>query len=308
MSKKTAQNEVVITRLIGGLGNQLFQYAVGRAISERTQAPLLLDASGFASYELRCYELDGFNISAKVASDAQLAGVGVTAGETPSLLERVKRRFLSQSAPKMPSQEPILREASFTYDVRIEQVQSPIYLDGYWQSERYFSGIRNQLLQELTLKGDWGSGNQDMFGQIQSAGVGAVSLHVRRGDYVTNSNTASYHGVCSLDYYRAAVAYIAERVDAPHFFIFSDDHAWVRENLQTGFPTTFVDVNSADNGICDMMLMKSCRHHVTANSSFSWWGAWLNPSNEKIVVVPRQWFNEAVKDTSDLIPSAWVRL
>lgn len=299
---------MIITRLIGGLGNQLFQYAVGRAVATRTNTPLLLDASGFANYELRRYELDGFNVCAQLALDAQLARVGVTAGEAPSLLDRIKRRLLPRSAPKLSLQEPILRESSFTYDARIEQAQAPIYLDGYWQSERYFSAIRTQLLQEFTLKSDWGAGNEDMFGKIQAVGTGAVSLHVRRGDYVTNAHTASYHGVCSLDYYRAAVAYVAERVTAPHFFIFSDDHDWARENLQTGFPTTFVSVNSADNGIYDMMLMKSCRHHIIANSSFSWWGAWLNPSAEKIVVAPQQWFKEADKDTSDLIPSGWVRL
>lgn len=299
---------MIITRLIGGLGNQLFQYAVGRAVATRTNTSLLMDANGFASYDLRRYELDGFNICAELATDAQLACVGIAAGEKLSLLKRIKLRLFRGSSPQLPLREPVLREASFTYDTRLEQVQAPIYLDGYWQSERYFSTIRAQLLQELTLKSDWGAGNEDMFGQIQAVGTGAVSLHVRRGDYVTNAHTASYHGVCSLDYYRAAVSYIAERVAAPHFFIFSDDHDWVRENLQTGFPTTFVSVNSADNGIYDMMLMKSCRHHIIANSSFSWWGAWLNPSVEKIVVAPQQWFKEADKDTSDLIPSGWVRL
>lgn len=299
---------MIITRLIGGLGNQLFQYAVGRAVATRTNSPLLLDASGFANYELRRYELDGFNVCAQLASDAQLARVGVTAGDAPSLLDRIKCRLFPRSASKLSLQEPILRESSFTYDARIEQAQAPIYLDGYWQSERYFSAIRTQLLQELTLKSDWGPGNEAMFGRIQAEGARAVSLHVRRGDYVTNAHTASYHGVCSLDYYRAAVAYIAERVAVPHFFIFSDDHDWVRENLQTGFPTTFVAVNSADNGIYDIMLMKSCRHHIIANSSFSWWGAWLNPLTEKLVIAPQQWFKEADKDTCDLIPSGWVRL
>ncbi|OZB32549.1 MAG: alpha-1,2-fucosyltransferase, partial [Ferrovum sp. 34-44-207] len=296
---------MIITRLIGGLGNQIFQYAVGRAVAARTNTPLLLDASGFPGYELRRYELDGFNVRAELVSAAQLARVGVTASAPHSLLERIKLRFFSQSTQKLPLREPILREASFTYDTRIEYVQAPIYLDGYWQSERYFSAIRMQLLQELTLKNEWGVGNEDMFAQIQAAGLGAVSLHVRRGDYVTNSHTATYHGVCSLDYYRAAVAYIAERVAAPHFFIFSDDHDWVSTNLQTGFPTTFVSVNSADHGIYDMMLMKTCRHHVIANSSFSWWGAWLNPYQDKIVVAPQRWFSGASHDISDLIPASW---
>lgn len=308
MSNKPASNDAVITRLIGGLGNQLFQYAVGRAVAARTGATSLMDASGFANYDLRRYELDGFNIRSQLASDAQLASVGVAAGQTPSLFERLKRRFIPHAAAALPLQEPVLREASFTYDARVEQVRAPVYLDGYWQSERYFAHMRNELLQELTLKRDWDAANQEMHARIKDAGPGAVSLHVRRGDYVTNAHTASYHGVCSLDYYRAGVAYIAERVAAPHFFLFSDDPEWVRENLQTGFPTTIVDVNSADHGIYDMMLMKSCSHHVIANSSFSWWGAWLNPSPEKIVIAPQQWFKEADKDTGDLIPSNWVRL
>lgn len=201
---------MIITRLIGGLGNQLFQYAVGRAVAERTHTPLLLDASGFASYELRRYELGGFNTRAELASDEQLAAVGVAAGEAPSILARIKRRIFPLSAPGPLSREPILREASFHYDARIEDVQAPIYLDGYWQSERYFLDIRPQLLQELTLTNDWGPDNEDILRRILATGMRAVSLHVRRGDYVTNAHTASYHGVCSLDYYRSAVAYIAE--------------------------------------------------------------------------------------------------
>lgn len=293
--------EPVIANLIGGLGNQMFQYATGRAVAHRHGVPLLLDSSGFAHYDLRRYELGELSIQARLATEDELTHAGVKA-KAPTLLSRVSKALgLDRTAN-------LLKEESFTYDTRIEQATPPVYLDGYWQSERYFSTIRTQLLQELTLKNNWGPSNEDMFGQIQAAGAGAVSLHVRRGDYVTNAHTASYHGVCSLDYYRAAVAYIAERVSVPQFFIFSDDHDWVRQSLQTGFPTTFVAVNSADNGIYDLMLMRSCRHHIIANSSFSWWGAWLNSSEDKIVVAPQHWFSGASHDTSDLIPVSWIRL
>lgn len=279
----------------------MFQYATGRAVAHRHGVPLLLDSSGFAHYDLRRYELGELSIQARLATEDELTRAGVKA-KAPTLLNRVSK-VLGLDRPAN-----LLKEASFTYDARIEQATPPVYLDGYWQSERYFSTIRAQLLQELTLKSNWGPDNEDMFGQILAAGAGAVSLHVRRGDYVTNAHTASYHGVCSLDYYRVAVAYIAERVSAPYFFIFSDDLDWVRQNLQTGFPMTFVAVNSADNGICDLMLMRSCRHHIIANSSFSWWGAWLNSSEDKIVVAPQHWFSGASHDTSDLIPASWIRL
>lgn len=293
---------MIVSRLIGGLGNQMFQYAVGRALAGHMHTPLLLDVSGFVHYDLRRYELDGFNIKAKPASEEELARLGVKAGVKPSMYERAMRKLGIRREPS------ILREASFTYDARIETVEAPLYLDGYWQSERYFAAIRPQLLQEFSLKDSWGSANDALAEQIGLAGDGAVSLHVRRGDYVNNAQTAQYHGVCSLDYYRQAVAYIVARVAAPHFFVFSDDHAWVSENLDTGCPTTFVQTNSPDQGIFDMALMKTCRHHIIANSSFSWWGAWLNANDEKIVVAPQRWFNEASKDTSDLIPAGWVRL
>lgn len=293
--------EPVIANLIGGLGNQMFQYATGRAVAHRHGAPLLLDSSGFVHYDLRRYELGKLSIQARLATEDELTHAGVRA-KAPTLLSRVSK------ALGLCHPANLLKEASFTYDTRIEQATPPVYLDGCWQSERYFSTIRAQLLQELTLKNNWVPSNEDMFGQIRAAGAGAVSLHVRRGDYVTNAHTASFHGVCSLDYYRAAVAYIAKRLGAPHFFIFSDDLDWVRQNLQIGFPTTFVAINSADNGIYDLMLMRSCRHHIIANSSFSWWGAWLNPHDDKIVVCPQRWFSGASLDTRDLIPSSWIRL
>lgn len=292
---------VVLARLIGGLGNQMFQYATGRALAERHGVPLLLDASGFAHYELRRYELAELSIQSRVATEDELARAGVVA-ITPTLLNRVKRKLGMQRPAN------VLREGSFTYDARIEGVQAPVYLDGYWQSERYFVGIADMLRKEFTLNAPTDSANADMASRIAAAGNKAVSLHIRRGDYVNNPHTAQYHGVCSLDYYRAAVEHVAARVADPHFFIFSDDHAWVSENFRLSHATTLVDVNGADRGVWDMALMKACGHHIIANSSFSWWGAWLNPAVDKIVVAPERWFAGASHDTSDLIPSTWVRL
>ena len=292
---------VVFARLIGGLGNQMFQYATGRALAQRCGVPLLLDASGFAHYDLRRYELDELSIQARLASEDELARAGVVA-RAPTLVNRMKK------ALGMRRPANVLKEASFTYDARIKAAQAPIYLDGYWQSERYFVGIADLLRREFTLKAPTDTANADMASRIAAAGAKAVSLHIRRGDYVNNPDTAQYHGVCSLDYYRAAVDHVAARVSDPHFFVFSDDHAWVSENFKLPHATTLVDVNGADRGVWDMALMKACRHHIIANSSFSWWGAWLNPAADKIVVAPERWFAGATHDTSDLIPSTWTRL
>jgi len=292
---------LVIVRLLGGLGNQIFQYATGRAVANRLDTELLLDVSSFEHYDLRRYELGGFAIDGRVATSNDLARAGVSTART-SLLSRLGRivGFTDPAA--------LYKEAAFTYDENILRVCAPVYLDGYWQSERYFLDVAGRLRKEFTLMQPLDEANRRMLEQIRNPFSKAVSLHIRRGDYVSNAHTAHFHGVCSLNYYRSAVDYLAERVRKPHFFVFSDDPDWVRDNLTLNHLTTVVEVNSADRGVFDMTLMMSCRHHIIANSSFSWWGAWLNPHEDKIVVAPKRWFSGATLDTSDLIPSSWIRL
>lgn len=291
----------IIVRLIGGLGNQMFQYATGRALADRLGVPLRLDVSGFEHYGLRRYELDRFAIRAEPASVDDLESFGVVA-RPPTLLSRVRDRLGWRHAAST-----ILREHSFAYDPRIETVQADTYLDGYWQSERYFASIAGALREDFRLLAGPDDANAAMAAAIDAA-PGAVSLHVRRGDYVSNPQTAGYHGVCSLDYYRAAVAHVVERVPDAHFFVFSDDPDWVAVHLDVGRPLTLVRINDGTRGMFDLTLMRRCRHHVVANSSFSWWGAWLNPVADKIVVAPRRWFAGAQHDTRDLVPESWVKL
>lgn len=299
---------LVVSRLIGGLGNQLFQYAAGRALADRIGAHLKLDVSGFESQALRKYELGEMNIRASIASAEELrafqkndqTGTGLRV-----LLERAKRKFGLRSAA-------IYREPSFTYGSGLSSISAPVYLDGYWQSEQYFINIAIALRDELTLAEEPDIENKAILAAIYESNSltasAAVSLHVRRGDYVSNAATAQYHGVCSLDYYRDAIAHVAARVANPHFFVFSDDPEWADANLHTGFQTTVVKANRADRGVFDLNLMKSCRHHIIANSSFSWWGAWLNADPGKIVIAPKVWFKGAKHQTDDLIPASWARL
>ena len=138
--------------------------------------------------------------------------------------------------------------------------------------------------------------------------VNSVSIHVRRGDYLTNPVTFQTHGLCDIDYYKKAIDEILDLVDKPHFFIFSDDQSWAKSNIIFGAPTDYVMHNNSLKNYEDLRLMSYCRHHIIANSSFSWWGAWLGNNPEKIVIAPKKWFNDPKIDTTDLIPDTWLRL
>jgi hypothetical protein len=294
---------LVVVRLAGGLGNQMFQYAAGRALALRHGAELKLDVSGFDAYRRRRYELDALSIRASLATDADLARFGIEAKPRWRLVERMRRRL---RIARKGRGFPVYREPHFQFDPTIAMLRPPVYLDGYWQSEKYFCDCAATLRSELTASAPFEAANAAISARIDA--VTAVSLHVRRGDYADDPKTNRYHGTCSLDYYRRAIDHIVARVGSTHVFVFSDDPPWTRANLRVDAPATFVDVNSADRGFRDIQLMSRCRHHVVANSSFSWWGAWLNPSPEKIVVAPKRWFNADGIDSRDLVPAAWVRL
>jgi hypothetical protein len=139
------------------------------------------------------------------------------------------------------------------------------------------------------------------------AAVNAVSLHVRRGDYVADARINQIYGTCDLDYYQRCCALVGGRVPNPHFFLFSDDPGWVHDHLKLDFPLTVIDHNGPDDGWQDMFLMSRCRHHIVANSGFSWWGAWLNSRPDKIVCAPANWYQSGKYDESTLVPSDWIR-
>lgn len=289
---------IIVTRLIGGLGNQMFQYAAARAVALRQDAVLKLDISGFVDYPLRRYELDQFPINANIATDSDLSHFGLRPIKQHDLQHRLRRWITGNDWP-------VYREPHFNYDSLVMQLRSPIYLDGYWQSEKYFNEFAQILRKELTPISPLESQNKNTANLI--ANVNSVSLHIRRGDYASNTHTNQYHGLCTLDYYYAAIKHIASRVSSPHFFIFSDEIDWAQANLHCDFPMTYVNANPPERCFRDMQLMSRCRHHIVANSSFSWWGAWLNPYQEKIVVAPKSWFKSDV-DTCDLLPDTWTRL
>ncbi|HJV64635.1 MAG TPA: alpha-1,2-fucosyltransferase [Geomonas sp.] len=296
---------MVIVRLSGGLGNQMFQYAAARRLALVNQAPLKLDLGWFRNIPRgdthRVYELHVFNSIQEVASAREVRALqGINISGWP----KIAKRFLKKTGLLIKTSA--VREKFYHFDPEILGLTGDLHLDGYWQSPLYFDDVAEVIRSDFSLKPAPDEANAAMAARI--AGVEAVSIHVRRGDYVSNQAIGQYHGSTTLDYYRAAIGEMERRVKSPCFFVFSDDPAWVKDNLRITSPTVYVGHNGPDKGYEDLRLMTLCRHHVIANSSFSWWGAWLAGHAGQLVIAPKKWFNNEAVNTADLIPKGWLRL
>jgi hypothetical protein len=288
---------MIITRITSGLGNQLFQYALGRTLALRDNTSLYFDLSYYLqAYEtdtVRTFKLDRFSINYQVLNTS------------PYLYVSKFTRLLPNRSLK-----PVfafVQEKQFHYDPLVNQMKSQfVTLDGFWQSERYFAGQADVIRRELMFRRTPGpafSEYQHLIGQAETP----ISLHIRRGDYVNHPEFSQSFGFVGLDYYQRATAKLLGQYPNGHFFVFSDDPAWVQENLNLTTAHTFVMNTGPDADVDDLQLMSQCQHHIIANSSFSWWGAWLNPNPAKTVIAPRTWFrNKPDWQTTDLIPSAWL--
>ena len=277
----------------------MFQYAAGRSLALRKGQDLKLDLSGFAQYGLH----HGFELARVFACDAQVATATdirrVLKWQSPAIIRRLLARQKMQSFRR----QTFVVEPHFSYWPGINDVPDACYLAGYWQSEKYFADQTPQIRQDFRFGPSMSEENETIAELIASSN--AISIHIRRGDYLKNPINVSIYGICSLAYYQAAIAHIAERVSNPHFIVFSDDLAWAREHLNTGFQMTYVDHNFGTESYNDMRLMSLCQHHIIANSTFSWWGAWLGSHPEKMVIAPDPWFDDQRMNSSDLIPDTW---
>jgi hypothetical protein len=292
---------MILVRLQGGLGNQLFQYAAARRLARARGAELRLDLSRLGGPGLRTprrYELGALNVAAEVAGADDLAKIR---REPKGLVERVRTRLSGDGSGLR-----VVREAHFHFDPAVLDLPDGVCLAGYWQSERYFADVADLVRKEFTPKAPLAGRNAELAGEIE--GCEAVSVHVRRNDYLADPAVLAVHGMCGPAYYERALAHVAERLADPVFFVFGDDAEWARGNVRAPGRMVIVDHNGAEHPAEDLRLMGLCRHHVIANSTFSWWGAWLNPRTEKVVVAPQRWFATDQWDTRDLIPAGWVRL
>lgn len=286
-------------KLQGWLGNQMFQYALAYSLSRENNEEIIFDGDFLenrffaANWTFRHYELDVFGIEKKYT--------------IPNLFSR---KFLHPIAfeflKKIQYGKRYMKEKSGQF---IKSFPKNSYLDGWFQSYKYFEKYSSDITKIFTVKTPISEQNQEMLDSIASAWDNAVSLHVRRGDYVSLISANKWHGVCSLGYYETAINSMKEKLANPVFFVFSDDIAWCRENIH--FPEWMVAYYVDHNGSAgheDLRLMYSCSHHITANSSFSWWWAYLGRNPGKTIIAPKKWFQADTFLIQYLIPHLWILL
>ncbi|MBC7766806.1 alpha-1,2-fucosyltransferase [Arenimonas sp.] len=253
-----------IITIKGGLGNQLFQYAHGLKVFQVDKKEVIYDISFFQSTGKdihRPFLLDKFNI------------------DPAANLKKIHRNLLIKIYIK------IWQKITGDYQ--------------YFQSEKYFIEVKDEVLKQFTLKNPMSQNAQEVARNINT---NSVSLHIRRGDYVNST----HHNLCDLEYYYKALHHIKSQITNPHFFIFSDDIEWAKNNMQVG-EATFVS-NSNIPEVEEMILMSLCTHNIISNSTFSWWSAYLNQNPHKIVVAPKQWTNTSTSDKLEILPKTWIQL
>ncbi len=306
---------MIITKLKGGLGNQMFQYATGLAVASKQNEEFKLDASGYDDVRYinadtpRTYRLFPFNISADVATTEEVKKYKYPFGIFSKALRFLNYRILKRN---------------FYFDYHPEFFkQNNKYIEGYFQSEKNFIDIKDKIIKSFTLKKEFESeyflseknkilgarNNKDIHGQ-QSDDVNesvSVSIHIRRGDYVNDEKTKNFHGGCNKEYYEKAMEIVKTKVDSPIFYFFSDDIEWVKKEFMEGGNFVYVS-NSKLQDYEELILMSLCANNIIANSSFSWWGAWLNKNPNKIVISPKKWLNVEPDPQPNIVPEEWIRV
>lgn len=280
----------------------MFQYAAGKALAEFHGVEFKIDISGFKEYKEHGYFLDKLAISAPAAGEDEIAPF--LKYKPPS--GRILKLGLEKFDFLIPyKNKKIFFEPYFNFNRRFFKLPSNIYLSGYFQSEKYFKNIEAVIRKEFVLKEETSEVYKILADDVN--GVNSVSIHFRRGDYITNQGLNKVFGTPSLDYYYAAVKKIAETTKDPRFFIFSNDIEWVKNNFKIAFPVTYILGPSIKN-YEEISLMSKCRHNIIANSSFSWWGAWLNNHSDKIVIAPARWLQWKRINTKDVVPTNWEKM
>ena len=276
---------MIYSNLVSGLGNQLFQYVMGRQLSLIHNVDLKLDVRHFDSQKLRAFKLNHYRINAEIAREQEIEGF-----LKPYLNSGLYYKVFRKIAHQFPKhQRRYFKENEWwVYEQDILKTPSSVYIEGYWQHYKYFENLHPQILDELTINEGYNSDVAKLVSEIEN-NPNSISLHIRRGDYITDSQANSLMGIMPLSYYYSAIAYLKHRLPAPHIYIFSDDLDWVFDNLKTDIPVTLVDIEDGKKDYLELDIMSKCRHQIIANSSFSWWGAFLNRNPDKIVIAPQKW-------------------
>jgi hypothetical protein len=292
---------MIVAKIYGGLGNQMFQYAFSKSLAIQNKTDLYLDLSWYSldkSSTHRKFQLDVFNTEFKIANSK------IISDSKPLLLSLLNAILVRLKLGRLQTSNYFV-EDKFCYNSSVDKIGNVCYVNGYWQSHKYFHEIKEVIQSDFKLK-------KIFLNELNASYLeniinnNSVGIHIRRSDYTLNNNK-SIHGTLSIDYYMEAIRIMESKLNSPIFFIFSDDIGWARNKFKNLSNCKFV---SSSHDYLDLFLISQCKHNIIANSSFSWWGAWLNSNPEKIIIAPKKWFSceNLNKQTNDLIPETWVRL
>lgn len=287
---------MVITNLKGGLGNQMFQYACGYSLAKEYKSINKLDISYYSSipsnHTKRVFELSQFNISSTIAKNSEIQ-------------ESIRRKkHISKYIDNITSK--IYTIFTGIYPIEKYFGVKDLYLDGYFQSEKFFVKYRNDILKEFTLIKDLETKEYKEVANLIKIDTNTISMHIRRGDYVTDAKTAKHHGILDVEYYKEALKII--NIENPNIYIFSDDIDWTEKNFKFLPKNSYFVSKHKFNSAQEIILMSLCKHNIIANSSFSWWGAWLNENKDKKVVAPKRWTQSLLAVNTGITPKNWDRI
>ena len=299
---------MVTVFLRGGLGNQMFQYATGLSLAKKQETEVVFDTVFLndrfprKDFAYRTYDLDIFTLDQHFTSLSKISAKfpipGVWLGLDLSL---------SKVWDILGTQKILREKDDYLFDVSILEAGPDVLLWGRWQNEKYFKDIESDVRAAFRFRNPLNAEAVAIAKEIEA--TNSVSLHIRRGDYAAFKTTQKLWGGTDLDYYHRAAKHIAAQIEHPQFYIFSDDIAWSRENLKLEYPMTFVPASAAGaKGECHLELMSLCKYHIITNSTFSWWGAWLDPRPDKTVIAPKQWQASPKVMSTELVPADWILL
>ncbi|UBK78245.1 alpha-1,2-fucosyltransferase [Clostridium perfringens] len=286
---------MIIVKLSGGLGNQMFQYASAKGVAKLNNDSLYIDISHYDKYYDRDYKLSNYNIKENLISKESLPI------KFKILNNRLVNKFIRIFNIAIKGKDIYINQNDFgIYNCLLKPFKyRNLYLNGYWQNEVYFKEISAIIRKEFVLKDISNIKEMDIYKVIVNSN--SISIHVRRGDYLTKNNKDLY-GVCSLEYYKKSIEFMKKKVINPTFLVFSDDIEWAKENFN--FKENFIFIDKELFDYEELYLMSKCKHNIIANSSFSWWAAWLNNNKEKIVVAPEKW-TISLTQSQQIVPKSW---
>jgi hypothetical protein len=290
---------MIIVKLMGGLGNQMFQYAIGREVSLRNNVPLKLDLTFLndktskENFTFRNLEINKFKIDLEYANNEEINFFH----KRNTLLYNYLYDF------GIKRNNLYISEKNRFHNFK--NLGHSLYLDGFWQSELYFKNIRHTIINDFEFR-KVNFENEKLIDEIKFKNT--ISVHIRRGDYVNNKTINNYHGTCSFEYYKKSITYFKEIFIDTKFYFFSDDINWVKNTFGVNKNYSYIDINNNINNHYDLLLMSNCNHNIIANSSFSWWAAWLNQNIDKKIIAPNKWFQKKENEPLNIIPENWIRI